>query len=124
MRPLALALFALIACVLGAQAAGASPARVASTGAVQASGSEFRIGLSRTKVKAGRYRVEFVNYGEDDHDLAITRKGSAYTRQLPTVKPGDTDALTVRLKRGTYVLWCTIDDHKARGMRAVIRVKK
>lgn len=98
-------------------------ARSAARTAVQVVGREFRITLSKRKVKPGRLRVEFVNFGEDDHDLAISRKGSRYTRQLRELRPKEREVRSIRVNRGSYVFWCTIDNHKRLGMRATLRVK-
>ena len=126
MRPrvLSLAAAALALGVVLAASAGAAPQARTAASAVQASGAEFRINLSRRAVRPGSVRVEFVNFGEDDHDLAIQRKGSSSSVYLPEVKPGKREVVTTRMRRGTYVFWCTISDHKARGMRAELKVRK
>jgi plastocyanin len=111
------------AALLAAVVAGSS-AQASTYSAVQATGTEFHLNLSRSHVKPGKLRVEFVNFGEDDHDLAITRKSTGTVTKLNIVHPGDTAAITMPARRGTYVLWCTISDHKAKGMRAVLRVKR
>ncbi|MBI4898769.1 MAG: hypothetical protein HY827_10450 [Actinobacteria bacterium] len=90
---------------------------------VQVSAREYYFGLSRTSVKRGNVTFELVNYGEDDHDLAIRRKGSSTTYNTGVANPGERRRLTRKLSRGTYSLWCTIDDHRARGMKATLRVK-
>lgn len=112
--------------VIAALSLGAVGAALAGTpsSAVQASGSEYAIGLSRGSVKAGKLRLEFVNYGEDDHDLAIRRLGTDKTTYLSEVRPGDKSVKRMRVKKGTYKLWCTISDHESRGMRATLKVKK
>lgn len=120
-----LACVALVAGVAAAATAGASPeANTAARSAVQARGSEFRVTLSRKVVKPGSVRVEFVNFGEDDHDLAIQRKGGGATVRLNEIRPGERDVVTTTMRRGTYVFWCTLSDHKARGMRAELKVRK
>ena len=53
----------------------------ASRNYVQVSAREFYFGLSKTKVKPGITTFELVNYGEDDHDLAVRRKGSSSVKQ-------------------------------------------
>lgn len=100
------------------------PAVAAARSAVQAAGKEFRITLSKRTVKPGSLRVEFVNFGEDDHDLAITRKGTSYTRTMREIRPKERGVLTLNVRRGTYVFWCTLPKHKALGMRSTLRVKR
>lgn len=111
--------------VCAALSLGVAAAALAKTpsSAVQASGSEYAIGLSRGSIKAGKLRLEFVNYGEDDHDLAIRRVGTNKVTYLPEVHPGQRDVIRMRVKKGTYKLWCTISDHRSRGMRASLKVK-
>jgi plastocyanin len=111
----------------GALACSSSPSNAgaaATSSAVQASGSEFRINLSRNKVAPSRLRLEFVNFGEDDHDLAIRRVGTSLVRNLGTTHPGERAVERFKVRRGTYLLWCTLGDHRARGMRATLKVRK
>lgn len=123
---LAVALVAIAAsAVTGAASnAGDGQARASARSAIQATGREFRITLSKKTVKPGSLRVEFVNFGEDDHDLAITRNGSSYTRTMNEIRPKERDVAVFNVRRGSYVFWCTIDNHKGLGMRATLRVKK
>lgn len=95
-----------------------SPARV------QVSADEFSLTLSRQGIKHGPAIVELVNYGEDDHDLAL-RRAAPRTRifRIRTVRPGSTGELDARLAPGRYLLWCTLAGHAARGMRATLIVR-
>jgi hypothetical protein len=91
---------------------------------VQVSATEFQLVLSRGAIKAGPAIVELVNRGEDEHDLALRRVGSgAVTRRIGTVAPGGVGELSARLRPGRFVLWCTLADHRARGMRATLVVR-
>ncbi|MFT4048446.1 MAG: hypothetical protein QM648_01250 [Solirubrobacterales bacterium] len=117
------ALWILAAMAALAIGAGASAATTNQT-AVQAQGTEFRISLSRTKIKPGRLRLEFVNYGEDTHDLAIRRVGTSTVRNVGTTLPGKRSVGRYTVKAGTYMLWCTIADHRSRGMRATLKVRR
>lgn len=84
---------------------------------------EWRIQLSRARVRPGRVTVEVVNMGEDEHDLRFTRSGgSTYT--TPTIPAGDRVARTVRLRAGRYRLWCSLTGHRARGMSARLTVSR
>lgn len=121
-------LFALTALIAALASLGAADRRggaaVARQTAVQAQGSEFRIGLSRTQIKPGRLRLEFINYGEDIHDLAIRKAGGKKVHNVGATKPGERSVGRYSVRRGSYLLWCTIADHRARGMRATLRVKR
>ena len=115
----------LLCCLaLAASIALAGPAEAGRASAVLVSGREFSLTLSRASVSAGKLRVEFDNFGEDDHDLAILRRSTGKVYRLPVVHPGDRAVINVPARRGSYVLWCTISNHKAKGMRAVLRVKR
>ena len=98
-------------------AAAPAPARV------QVGADEFSYSLSRQSIKAGPAIVQLVNYGEDDHDLAFRRIGGTRTYRIGVVHPGATGALEARLRAGRFVLWCTLADHRARGMSATLRVR-
>jgi hypothetical protein len=107
-----------VATAASASAAPRQPARL------QVTASEFNLVLSRSAVPAGAAIVGLVNMGEDDHDLALRRRAAgARTRTVRTVTPGSFRERTLRLVPGRYQLWCTIADHRARGMRAALRVR-
>lgn len=120
-----LGLAALLALgVVGGSFASTGSSSATPFSAVQASGTEFRIGLSRGSVVPSKLRLEFVNYGEDDHDLAVRRVGTSLVRNLGTTRPGDRAVKRFKVRRGTYLLWCTLGDHRARGMKATLKVRK
>jgi hypothetical protein len=112
-----IALAALLAA--SALAATPPPARV------QVVATEFDFVLSRQSVKSGRVIVQLVNYGEDPHDLVVKRSAqNARTFETAQVLPEKYVDLNLRLGPGRYQLWCSIADHRARGMQAVLTVKK
>ena len=116
----------LLLCLLLALSLAMTVHRALASGsnAVLVSGREYTLSLSRPSVTAGKLRVEFDNFGEDDHDLAILRRSTGKVYKLPVVHPCDRAVINVPARRGSYVLWCTISNHKAKGMRAVLRVKR
>lgn len=119
-RVLALVVCAALALPLGSGAAAAppnSPARV------QVVADEFTLTLSRAKVSHGDAIVELANFGEDDHDLALRRLGGSRTFRVGIVHPGEVGQLDRSLRAGRYTLWCTLSDHRARGMRAMLVVR-
>jgi uncharacterized cupredoxin-like copper-binding protein len=108
---------ALIA--VAAVAAAPAPARV------QVVATEFEFALSRQSVKSGRVIVQLANFGEDPHDLRMRRIATrALTFRTPVVAPEEQADLNVRLGPGRYRLWCSLGDHRARGMAAVLTVRK
>ena len=86
---------------------------------------EWRIALYRTHVPVGVVHLNARNFGEDGHDLSVRTAGGKVLKTLPELKPGSTGTLRVRLRKpGRYVVFCSLADHEARGMRAVLRVKR
>jgi plastocyanin len=117
-----LALLALTALAIAGTAhpvlAARPPARV------QVTALEFEYRLSRLSVKQGRALIELVNYGEDEHDLFVRRVGGTKTFRTRKILPGERATLSLRLRPGRYRLWCAVSDHRARGMRAMLRVRR
>lgn len=89
---------------------------------VQVVAQEYGYSLSRSKVKAGKVIVELLNQGQDTHGLDLRRVGGKRIFHFPDVQPGHYVDRELRLRPGTYVLWCAIADHSERGMHAVLRV--
>ena len=116
MRAAAL-LAATLALAVPAAAAVPPPARV------QVVAKEFSLSLSRPSVKAGAAVVELANFGEDPHDLRLQRIGGTKVYGTPVVQPGGVYDLSVRLLPGRYRFWCSLGDHRARGMVATLLVR-
>jgi len=86
---------------------------------------EWRIALYRSHVPVGVVHFNARNFGEDGHDLSVRTARGKVLKTLPELKPGSTGTLRVRLRKpGRYVVFCSLADHEARGMRAVLRVKR
>jgi plastocyanin len=117
-----LALTVLSAIALVAVAAPVLAARPPSR--LQVSALEFEYRLSRLSVRQGPALIELVNYGEDEHDLFIRRIGGTKTWRVRTILTGERATLSLRLRPGRYRLWCGVADHRARGMRATLRVRR
>ena len=130
MRAITRALVAMTACLavlVAAQAAGARrerpPARL------MVSAQEHSLLLSRQSIVAGPALIEFLNRGEDPHDLRmrrIVRKGVSARRTfaVPETPSGELEELAARLPAGRYRLWCSLPGHEQLGMRAKLRVKR
>ncbi len=101
-----------------AEAATAFPTRM------QISGDEYWVTLSRLKVPTGKVKIEFVNYGEDPHDVKLRRFGRKTVYSIPKTESGERAIRTFKLIPGRYHVWCAITDHKQKGMYAVLRVKR
>ena len=116
---------ALLALTLAALVAAAHPVLAARPPArVQVTALEFEYRLSRLTVRQGPALIQLVNYGEDEHDLYVHRIGGTRTFRVRRILPGERATLSIRLLPGRYRLWCAVSDHRARGMRAILRVRR
>jgi hypothetical protein len=91
---------------------------------VQVVAREYSFALSRSALKAGSAIVELANFGEDPHDLRLRRVGGTRVYGLPVQQSGDVADLAVKLLPGRYRLWCSLANHRALGMRAILVVRK
>ena len=90
---------------------------------VQVTADEFRYALSRPAIRSGPAIVELVNFGEDEHDVRLRRAGGTRTYRIGVVRPGGVGRLETRLPAGRFVLWCSLADHRSRGMTARLTVR-
>ena len=90
------------------------------------SGQEYSLLLSRQTLKSGPAVIQFLNRGQDPHDLRIRRIGrtTGYAASAPEIRPGKLVELDARLAPGRYRLWYSLPGHRQRGMRAVLSVKR
>jgi plastocyanin len=108
-------------------AAGGGAATAAGGGgtAVGVGEREWRVSLYRTHVRAGLVRFNVRNYGEDAHDLAVRNRAGRVLGATPEIRAGRTETLRVRLRRpGRYTVFCSLEGHEAKGMRARLVVKR
>jgi hypothetical protein len=128
MRRLPFGAATLVALAFAASASAAVPE--ASPDRVQVRGTEFDLTLSKLKLRPGRAIVQFLNNGEDPHDLKFQRLGASGAAEGPelaigVVEPGEYENLEARFKqRSSYVFWCSLAEHRQLGMEAVLRTKK
>ena len=101
----------------GASAGTRPPARL------QVVADEFNLRLSRLSIAAGPAIVQLANFGEDAHDLRFRRRGGTRTYAIPAIEPGETRDLSTRLRAGRFTLWCSLGDHRERGMVATLTVR-
>jgi uncharacterized cupredoxin-like copper-binding protein len=113
------ALLALTISLVSAAPAAARPAPAR----LLVEAREFNLTLSRGKIKPGLAIVQLANQGEDPHDLAIKRIGGKRRGTVAETRPGELGEWEGRLRRGRYRLYCTLEGHRALGMRAVLRVR-
>jgi plastocyanin len=111
---------------VGEAPAGKSPAAPAGPARVEVTAEDsagFRFVLSRPTVPAGRVTIEFVNQGQDEHNLnAVEQSEGTVAGSLPNTLPNAHPSLTVNLRRGSYMLFCSLPGHEANGMKATLVV--
>ena len=91
---------------------------------MQVGADEFGYTLSRPSIKAGPAIVQLANFGEDEHDLRLLRVGGTRVYRVGTAPPGGVRELEARFLPGRFRLWCSIADHRSRGMSATLLVKR
>jgi hypothetical protein len=119
-RPVAAVLVIAAALAVGAPAAptvtASAPPRLLVTG------REYSLTLSRASIAPGRAIVQFVNSGEDLHDLVVRRIGGDRAFRSGVTRPGQVGQFNVPVKAGSrYVLFCSLANHRALGMQAHLR---
>jgi hypothetical protein len=82
---------------------------------LQVSAKEFELDLSRPIIRSGAAVVQFVNFGEDPHDLQLVRDGGAPVR-FSVAQPGEVLSRDVVLAPGRYRVFCSLPGHEALGM--------
>ena len=84
----------------------------------------FRFVLSRSTVPAGKVILEFVNHGQDEHNLnAVEESEDSVAGSLPNTPSNGHLSLTVDLRPGSYTLFCSLPGHEAKGMKATLVVE-
>jgi uncharacterized cupredoxin-like copper-binding protein len=101
---------------------GSAPAAAASSHTVTLAEKEFSITPNSISLaRTGTYRFKITNNGQIGHALEI--EGHGVEQRTSTIEPGKTATLQVDLaKAGSYEVYCPIDDHKNRGMKASLTV--
>ena len=106
---------------------GESPATPVAPARVEVTAEDtegFRFVLSRPTVPAGKVIIEFVNHGQDEHNLnAVEPTEGSMAGSLPNTVPNAHPSLTVNLRPGSYTLFCSLPGHEAKGMKATLVVK-
>jgi uncharacterized cupredoxin-like copper-binding protein len=71
--------------------------------------------------KTGKVTFKITNNGQIGHALEI--EGHGVEEKTSTIMAGSSDTLTVDFsKTGSYEVYCPVDDHKNKGMKATLTV--
>ena len=107
--------------------AGAAVAAVVSHGStatttIKVTEREYHIALSATSARAGSVTFVVRNTGKIAHRLSVAGAGLTKPVSTPTIKPGTTRSLTVKVAGGQLSLWCPVPGHAALGMKTALKV--
>jgi plastocyanin len=108
----------------GAPGAGeGAPGGPPSVPHIQVTAIEYRFTLSRTAVPHGKVIFEFVNSGQDEHNLnVLPGEGPPAGSFADTPAKGLRDQ-AMELRPGTYTLFCSLPEHEQKGMRSTLVVE-
>jgi plastocyanin len=81
----------------------------------------FHFVLSRHEVPAGKVIIEFIDHGQDEHNLN-SRTGSSITPISPDLRSGELKDEEFNFAPGSYTLFCSLPEHEAKGMKATLTV--
>jgi uncharacterized cupredoxin-like copper-binding protein len=89
---------------------------------IQVKETEFKLEPAEiTLDKPGTYVFKAVNSGDTVHALEV--EGEGIEEETEEIEPGQSAKLAVKLKAGTYELYCPVDGHKEEGMEGKVIVK-
>lgn len=90
---------------------------------VQVVAVEYHYTLSRTTVPAGKVSIQFVDDGQDEHNLNVLSGEGEVEAAFPTTVSHGTREQTVNLRKGSFTLFCSLPEHEAKGMHATLTVQ-
>ena len=111
----------LTACADSTSDTPAAPATSTTAREIVVVEDDYSIALPEQELAPGSYTFTSRNHGEAKHDLVIKGPGAGSAR-TDVIRPGREGSVPVTLKRGEYVLWCSVRDHRDRGMEKTITV--
>lgn len=90
---------------------------------VQVTAVEYHFTLSRTNVPAGKVIFDFVNHGQDEHNLNVAPGEEPAVGSLANAPAKGVEQLQLQLRPGTYTLFCSLPEHEKIGMKATLVVE-
>jgi plastocyanin len=107
-----------------APAEGETPYLPPSIPHVQVTAVEYSFTLSRTTVPAGKVIFEFVNNGQDEHNLNVVPAGEGpVAGSFPDTPAKGVSDQTIVMRAGTYTMFCSLPEHEQKGMKATLVVE-
>jgi plastocyanin len=90
---------------------------------VQVSAVEYAFTLSRTNVPAGKVIFQFVNNGQDEHNLQIEQPEGPLVGSFADTPAKGIGDLQLEMQPGQYKLFCSLPTHEQEGMKATLTVE-
>jgi plastocyanin len=90
---------------------------------VEVTAVEYSFTLSRTTVPAGKVIFDFVNHGQDEHNLNILPGEGPFAGRFANTPSEGMSEQAVMLKPGSYTLFCSLPEHEKKGMKATLVVE-
>jgi plastocyanin len=90
---------------------------------VQVSAVEYSFSLSRTGVPAGKVVLQFVNDGQDEHNLDLEAVEGPPTTAFANTPSKGVSTLELEMQPGSYTLFCSLPTHEQKGMKATLVVE-
>jgi plastocyanin len=85
--------------------------------------NEYSLVPAYRTLAAGPVELNATNFGMDEHNLTVDSPAGATLGQVDLPAAGGTGTLTLTLPAGSYKLYCSLYDHDALGMNAVLAVQ-
>jgi uncharacterized cupredoxin-like copper-binding protein len=93
------------------------------TKTIQVKETEFKLKPAEiTLDKPGTYTFKAVNSGGTVHALEV--EGEGIEEETEEIQPGQSAELKVKLKAGTYKLYCPVGGHAEKGMEGSVKVNE
>jgi plastocyanin len=90
---------------------------------VQVSAVEYAFTLSRTTVPTGKVIFQFVNNGQDEHNLQIEQPEGPLVGSFADTPAKGIGDLQLEMQPGRYKLFCSLPTHEQEGMKATLTVE-
>jgi hypothetical protein len=90
---------------------------------MQVTEDEWSLVFSRLRMRPGPALIEVFNIGQDAHNV-VMRLNAKGAKPIATDKLYHFERATLRVKlqKGAYTLWCSLPNHRERGMVAKLKV--
>jgi plastocyanin len=82
----------------------------------------LKFDTSSLSARAGKLTIDFANNSSLGHNVTVASRSGTVLGATPTFQ-GGTKTLTLDLKPGTYVFYCSVPGHRQAGMQGTLVVR-